>query len=261
MKKLRWKGFILIAGMLVMTGCSSRRAVPQLPIQPEVKSAPATPIAVKKEELGKPSWDPQWDVIIEKSLPPEMLSSRMERAVKPFCPRFERMSEVDRRAYWAYFFQALAGAEAGLVPTTDVRHTEPEVAVKDTVTKRMVRSEGLLQLTYMDADRYGCDFDWEKDKQLPEKDPAKTILQPENNLTCGIKILDNQLVDRGKPLVSSASYWSTLQPGTISYRVFVKQMRNVPEECRATPARRQTNHAASGPSSITSVASRGTGTN
>jgi hypothetical protein len=142
-----------------------------------------------------------------------------------------------------------------------VRHTEPEVAVKDTVTKRMVRSEGLLQLTYMDADRYGCDFDWEKDKQLPEKDPAKTILQPENNLTCGIKILDNQLVDRGKPLVSSASYWSTLQPGTISYRVFVKQMRNVPEECRATPARRQTNHAASGPSSITSVASRGTGTN
>jgi hypothetical protein len=252
---------MLIAGILLLASCNTRRAAPQLPAQPEVKPAPATPIAEKKEQLGKPSWDPQWDAIIEKSLPPEMLSSRMERAVKLFCPRFNQMSEVDRRTYWAYFFQALAGAEAGLVPTTDVRHTEPEVAVKDTVTKRMVRSEGLLQLTYMDADRYGCDFDWERDKELPEKDPGKTILQPFNNLTCGIKILDTQLVEKGKPLVSSASYWSTLQPGTVSYRVFVKQMQNVPDVCRATPAGGQRNRTAGSPNSVASVASTGSGTN
>jgi hypothetical protein len=248
MKSTRWKSFMLIAGILLLASCNTRRAAPQLPAQPEVKPAPATPIAEKKEQLGKPSWDPQWDAIIEKSLPPEMLSSRMERA-------------VNRRTYWAYFFQALAGAEAGLVPTTDVRHTEPEVAVKDTVTKRMVRSEGLLQLTYMDADRYGCDFDWERDKELPEKDPGKTILQPFNNLTCGIKILDTQLVEKGKPLVSSASYWSTLQPGTVSYRVFVKQMQNVPDVCRATPAGGQRNRTAGSPNSVASVASTGSGTN
>src|ERR1700723_3946440 len=194
MMSRRSRNFILIAGILLMASCKTRSARPQLPAQPEVKAAPATPIAEKKEELGKPSWDPQWDAIIEKSLPPEMLSSRMERAVKLFCPRFNRMSEVDRRTYWAYFFQALAGAEAGLEPTTDVRHTEPEVAVVDTVTKRMVRSEGLLQLTYMDADRYGCDFNWEQDKALPEKAPGKTILQPENNLLCGVKIMENQVI-------------------------------------------------------------------
>jgi hypothetical protein len=124
-----------------------------------------------------------------------------------------------------------------LTPTADVRHTEPEVAVKDTVTKRMVRSEGLLQLTYMDADRYGCDFDWQKDKELDEKSPDKTILQPKNNLMCGIKILQTQLIDKHKPLVYKASYWSTLQPGTVSYRVFVKQMTNVPEACRLGPKR------------------------
>src|ERR1700679_247683 len=162
MNKIRWKSFILIAAALLMVDCSGRRAAPQLPIQPEVKAAPATPIAEKKEELGKPTWDPQWDAIIETALPVEMLSTRVQRAVKPFCPRFNRMSEPDRRAYWAYFFQALAGAEAGLEPTTDVRHTEPEVAVKDTVTKRMVRSEGLLHLIYMDADRSGCLFHWDK---------------------------------------------------------------------------------------------------
>jgi hypothetical protein len=217
-----------------LAGCYSRPAVPQQPQPVEVKPAPPTPIAEKKEELGKPAWDPQWDAIIETALPPEMLSSRMERAVRPFCPRFNRMSETDRRAYWAYFFQALAGAEAGLEPATDVRHSEPEVAVKDAVTKRRVRSEGLLQLTYMDAERYGCDFDWDNDKKLPEKDPDKTILQPKNNLECGIRIMRNQLVERRKPAVSKASYWSTLQPGTASYRVFVKQMANVPEVCRAT---------------------------
>jgi hypothetical protein len=218
-----------------MAGCNTRPVTQPPPVQPMVKVAPPTPIAKTKEELGKPAWDPQWDVIVETSLPPEMLSPRVARAVRPFCPRFDSLSEVDKRAFWAYFFQALAGAEAGLVPTTDVRHTEPEVAVKDTVTKRMVRSEGLLQLTYMDADRYGCDFDWDTDKELREKDPAKTILQPKNNLLCGVKILDRQLIERRKPLASSSSYWSTLQPGTDSYRVFVKQMANVPEVCRVVP--------------------------
>jgi hypothetical protein len=43
----------------------------------------------------------------------------------------------------------------------------------------------------MDQERYGCDFDWEKDKN----DPAKTILQPKNNLLCGVAILKNQLID------------------------------------------------------------------
>jgi hypothetical protein len=235
----------------MVIGCSEP-ARPRQSAHSEVKPAPPTPIAEQKEELGKPSWDPAWDVIVERSLPKDLLSNNMARAVKPFCPRFKKMSDVDKRAYWAYFFQALAGAEAGLEPTSDVRHTQPEVAVKDTVTKRMVRSEGLLQLTYMDADRYGCDFDWNKDKQLPEKDPAKTILQPGNNLICGIKILENQLIDRRKPLVSRSSYWSTLQPGTISYHVFAKQMTNVPDVCRvdplnearSTPARGATKSAA-----------------
>jgi hypothetical protein len=229
----RWvlhRSVFFVASWIVF-GCSGTRLAQQAP-QPQVEPAPPTPIAEKKDELGVPSWDPAWDATIEKSLPPEMLSNSEARAVKPFCPQFQQMSEADRRVFWAYVFQALAGAEAGLKPTTDVRHTEPEVAVKDSVTNRMVRSEGLLQLTYEDSDRYGCAFDWDKDKQLPEKDPQKTILQPENNLKCGIRIMTNQLIDKHKPLATGSSYWSTLRPGTLSYRVFVKQMANVPSACR-----------------------------
>lgn len=227
---------LTLCGVVALTGCERQtvQAAPAPP-RPELKQAPPTPIAAKKVELGEQSWDPQWDEIVEKALSPEMLSPRMARGVRSFCPRFAAMSDADKRAFWAYTFQALAGAEAGLTPTTDVRHTEPEVAVQDTVTKRMVRSEGLLQLTYMDATRYGCDFNWEQDKTLPEKDPAKTILRPSNNLLCGVKILENQMITLRKPLLTSSSYWVTLRPGRPSYLVFAKQMTNVPAACRIAP--------------------------
>jgi hypothetical protein len=89
----------------------------------------------------------------------------------------------------------------------------------------------LLQLTYEDQKRYGCDFDWEADKTLQANDPAKTILQPKNNLECGVKILDKQIIESHKPLLSQSGYWSTLRPGGASYRVFAKQMANVPAAC------------------------------
>jgi hypothetical protein len=225
-------------------GESKEETQPAVPVPPgpvpasEIKPGPPTPIAVKKDELGDDeNWDPQWDVVVEENLPTEMLSSRVSKAVHPFCPRFNTLSDPDKRSYWAYFFQALAGAEAGLKPTSDVRHTEPEVAVVDPITHRITRQEGLLQLTYQDSDRYNCDFDWDDDKQLPEHDPSKTILQPKNNLLCGIKILKNQLIDLHEPLLTPKSYWSTLRPGTVSYRVFAKQMTNVPIACGARRAR------------------------
>ena len=199
---------------------------------PLLKPAPSTPIAEQKAALGDDeTWQPEWDATIEKALPTDLLEPKMASGVRPFCPRYSSMKEVDRRQFWAYFFQALSAAEAGLKATSNVQHTEPQVAVVDGVSHRMVRSEGLLQLTYEDARRYACDFDWNADKHLAEHDPDKTILQPENNLLCGVNILVNQLVVQKRPLLTKASYWSTLRPGWPGYRVFVQQMANVPSVC------------------------------
>lgn len=215
--------------------------VPPGPVPPqEIKPAPPTPIAVKKVELGSENtWDPQWDVLVEENLPSELMQPQMAHAVRPFCPRFGELSDADKRAFWAYLFQALAGAEAGLRPTADVKHLDPSVAVPDKVTHRIVRQQGLLQLAYEDSDRYGCDFDWQADKHLRVGDPDKTILQPKNNLLCGLHIMKNQLIDLNESLVSANSYWGTLRPGTISYQVFAKQMANVPMACGARTIRRQ----------------------
>jgi hypothetical protein len=195
------------------------------------KPAPPTLIDEKKVELGGTPWNPQWDQIIEKALSPGMLSSQVPRGVRRFCPRFYEMAETDRRTFWAYFFQALAGAEAGLDPNTSVRHSNPEGANRDEVSGRAMRSEGLLQLAYADQKRYGCDFNWQMDRALKANDPAKTILQPKNNLECGVKILANQILVQHKPLLTPSGYWSTLRPDGPSYRLFAEQMTNPPAAC------------------------------
>jgi len=189
-----------------------------------IQPVPPTPIDIKKVALGGTPWDPQWDQIIENALPPEMLSSQVPRGVRRFCPRFYEMGTTDKRTFWAYFLQALAGAEAGLNPNTSVRHNEPEGALA-------MRSEGLLQLGYADHKRYGCKFNWQVDRALKMHDPAKTILQPKNNLECGVKILFNQIIVQHKPLLSRSGYWSTLRPGGASYLLFAKQMTNPPAAC------------------------------
>jgi hypothetical protein len=88
-----------------------------------IRPVPPTPIDIKKVELGGTPWNPQWDRTIEQALPTEMLSSQVPRGVLRFSPRFFDMDMKDKRTFWAYFFQALAGAEAGLKPNTSVRHS------------------------------------------------------------------------------------------------------------------------------------------
>ncbi len=235
-------GFAAVCVLALACGCGKRggQAAAAAPVTmpvPAMKAAPPTPIDTKRAELGGPMWDPAWDKTVELALPPEMLSSQVPRDVRRFCPRFYEMSEADKRAFWAYFFQALAGAEAGLKPTSLVRHAQPAMEVKDEVTGVQGRTEGLLQLAYADEKRYGCDFDYEADRRLKANDPARTILQPKANLECGVKILDKQMFDEHKPLLSRTGYWSTLRPGTESYRVFAKQMTNVPAACGVGVAR------------------------
>ena len=227
---LRASGAIACAA-IALTACGAKQTHPAVQPKPLVKHAPPTPIDKKKAELGGTTWNPAWDRIVEEALPPAMLSERVPRDVRRFCPSFYVMSPRNKRAFWAYFFQALAGAEAGLNPRAKVAHTEPILARQEHVAPTKVLTEGLLQLTYDDQKRYGCNFDAEADRGLAPSDPARTILQPKNNLTCGVTILNNQIMTQHKPLLSPTSYWATLRPGTLSYRVFARQMTNPPAAC------------------------------
>jgi hypothetical protein len=232
----RPRPLVLVIAVLVV-------GIASVSLAQETKSAPPTPIDEQKAELGGTPWNPQWDQIIEKALPAEMLSFQVSQDVRPYCPHFYQMNETDKRAFWAYFFQALAGVEAGLNPNSTIRHGDPGVANRDEVTGMTIRSEGLLQLAYADQKRYGCDFNWQADRSLKVTDPAKTILQPKNNLECGVKILYNQLIVQHKPLLSSSAYWSPLQPNSPGHLAFAKQMTNPPAGC-ALPVKSKINKSA-----------------
>lgn len=232
---------------MAFSGCSTREQQtpspkPAAESPKPLKPVPHTPIDKKAAELGETTWNPEWNQIVAQALPPVLLSNRVPRDVRQFCPRFYVMTDAQKRTFWAYFFQALAGAEAGLNPNATVRHTEPKLAQQEHVPVTKVRTEGLLQLTYADRQRYGCPFDQETDSRLATDDPARTILQPKNNLVCGVAILKNQMIDLHRPLLWSNSYWATLRPGSVSYRIFAKQMINPPAACglhRELPARHQ----------------------
>ena len=134
--------------------------------------APATPIAEKKAELGDDrTWNPEWDSGSRSALPPELLSTQSCQGRQTLLPALQRFERARQAGLLGLLLSGSRGSRSGLVPTANVRHMDAVLQVKDDVTHRMIRQEGLLQLTYMDQERYGCDFDWEKDKLLDEHDP------------------------------------------------------------------------------------------
>src|SRR6202022_4674571 len=83
-----------VCASVALTACKKHEqqhaAAPQAPA---TKPSPPTPIQEKKQELGGTTWDPQWDQIVEQAVPPEMLSARVPRDIRRFCPRFYEMAE------------------------------------------------------------------------------------------------------------------------------------------------------------------------
>ncbi|MBC7457794.1 MAG: hypothetical protein H7235_05915 [Bdellovibrionaceae bacterium] len=155
-----------------------------------------------------------WTQIIYSVIKKEesyLLGQNVADDVEIFCPTYRKLNEEQRLNFWGQFFAALAYHESGWSPVS--RMVEANFKSMDSVTKQPVVSEGLLQLSYQDEPSYHleCDFDWNKDKNLTAKDPKKTILNPYNNLRCGIKIMSVQLKKYRSITMSSNVYWAVLK--------------------------------------------------
>jgi len=162
-----------------------------------------------------------------------MLGEKVPSDVKKLCPRFLSLSDEQRREFWAFFFQAMSVAESSLYPRD--RYKESGIPGTDSVTKRAIWSEGLLQVSYQDNDIYDCDFDWGADRGLPATHPSKTIFEPARNLRCGINILNRQIIVRGNPLFTSKNwYWSVLtkRSSNAGYRRLMAEMSGIPKFCK-----------------------------
>lgn len=187
------------------------------PLLPPVVKPPATPFNFfplmweKKVEASK-----DWTAMVYNVIKKEesyLLGQNVADDIEIFCPAYRKLNEDSRLNFWGQFFAALAYHESGWSPVS--RMVERNFTSKDSVTKMPVVSEGLLQLSYQDEKSYNldCGFDWNKDKELAVKDPKKTILDPYNNLRCGIKIMATQLKKFRSITLLRNVYWAPLKIG------------------------------------------------
>lgn len=131
-----------------------------------------------------------------------------------FCPNYTNLNETQRMTFWGQLVAAITYRESGWNPVTS--SIEPDHKT-DRVTQNLVRSEGLMQLSYQDVASYPdlkCGFDWKKDKSLGLKNPDRTILQPYRNLRCGILILNKKIVANNR-ISTPNTYWSVLRPAFV----------------------------------------------
>lgn len=139
------------------------------------------------------------------------LSSPIPKDMAYFCPQYKNLNETQRMTVWGQIIAAMSYRESGWKPTTT--YVEPDHKI-DHITKKFVRSEGLLQLSYQDVTSYDeldCGFDWKKDKNLAPNSPDKSILAPYRNLRCGILILAHK-VKMNQQISTPGTYWSVLRP-------------------------------------------------
>ncbi len=138
------------------------------------------------------------------------------RDIELFCPKYRALDRARKVETWADVMAGISYWETGWDPRN--RTPEGDQGVDD-VTKRPVYSEGLLQLSYQDQESNPyCVFDWNKDQLLPETDLHRTILNPYNNLYCGIRIMADLVKANGRIVVARGGYWSTVQAGNIHDR-------------------------------------------
>lgn len=150
---------------------------------------------------------------------------------------FDRLGTQDRINFWVELIAAMAKFESSYDPST--RYTESTMGI-DPVTGKQVVSEGLLQLSYQDELNWKkvlpagvCDFDYTGDKKYAQTDIRRSILDPKNNLTCGIGILNRQIERYDKIAVSTGAYWSVIKSGS-SYNKLtqIKAITNALSFCK-----------------------------
>lgn len=172
-------------------------------------------------------WDQSCDLMVYNAVTPAMIAMPYSR-MKKFMPAWDKMTRDQRRQFYVDLLFAIAGPESSHNKMTMFQ--EPKSMGLDKVTGLPVVSEGLLQLSYQDADRYpGIKFNYRADAALFKADMAnkpagksswkavtnRTILNPHLNAEAGAIIIA-KLVESDKYMKEEfadllGNYWSCMR--------------------------------------------------
>ena len=175
-------------------------------LQQSIYTPTMQPLLWEKNAPHRAEWSRHLFREIEKNIDALDKASDMDY----FCPKYDSLDKQQKINVWAQLFAAMALYESNFQPTA--RYVEPTRDI-DPVTNGPVISEGLLQLGYSDKLYHGCNFNWAADQRYSETDSRRTILDPYNNLSCGVIIMTHQIQKYGSIVISHGAYWAVLKIG------------------------------------------------
>lgn len=213
------------------------------PTPPISTPTPAPTSGLRPQVIS--GWLPEYSAAIEENVArnyPELLSLAGSR-MNLVCPNWDQLDRGAREKFWSALAYAIAGPESGRNRTSVYRETTMSI---DSVTGQQIRSEGLLQLSYVDVANYrykGGDISWEADQAMALKDyaagasygnPARTLLDAYANLNLGLFIMYRQLIfvnPTGALDSVLGRYWSTMRVANSSFLKVQSGLRTKIPEC------------------------------
>ena len=167
------------------------------------------PLSWEKFHSERASWSDYTIQIIEGLFDSSFLGCQ---DITRFRSDYTSLSRQQQINVWAELISAICKFESGWKLNSWM---EENMGI-DPVTGRLVRSEGLMQLSYQDQPNYRtlpCRFNWTADAGLSDEDLNKTIFNAEINLEFGINILARQIENRNKIALRDGVYWAVLKDG------------------------------------------------
>lgn len=172
----------LILLCILLVSCS------QITLKPP---APSNPVKISWEQYPE---NKLWSDFAYNLLDKELFTSfdKAQDATQ-FCPKYQSLTRQQKIYVWVELLSTVSKYESSWKPATVFNEPAP----------LNYPSIGLLQLSYEDHAGY---------PYCPAKG-GKDLKDPLVNLDCGMRILANQVNKKGKIILSSGVYWSTLKSG------------------------------------------------
>jgi hypothetical protein len=222
MKKTRFGFFFLFTMFLSLSAAQMSFAEnkdAELALQEELKAkAPAVeehdienPIALawEKHNPERAEWSKYTFDVINQYLPELNQSEDITR----FCGHYKELTTDQQIQVWGEIVAGVAFWESSWNPAESAEDGGSE---PDDITHLPMWSEGLMQLSYQDTESNPyCAFDYKSDTKLKHSDLHRSILNPYNNLYCGIRTMADlvQVNKRVSQKKGQDGYWSTLNAG------------------------------------------------
>jgi hypothetical protein len=241
----RTESVFFVSGLLFLSACGAQTGVSNKEMQADSVTKPSVPSA---DANASPQvirgWLSEYSSHIENKVAGDYpaLLGVADRRMATVCPNWFGLSRGDREKFWSSLLYSIAGPESGRQRTAIYRETTMSI---DSVTGMQIRSEGLLQLSYIDVLSYrypGRDIDWAKDKAMALFDyaagkssgnPARTLLNAYANLNLGLYIMNRLVAIHPVEMLETSfgRYWSTMRKSSSGFAVIMKTMRSKSPEC------------------------------